>query len=66
MIQITEKNIGSIIYSLAENLFNVSVVMYNNEIVWRKGRNVQSCFGAGYWQDKFPWTDNIGWKDNNK
>lgn len=22
-----------------------------------------SCFGAGYWQDEYPWTDDIAWVD---
>lgn len=66
MIKVNRENIGAIIHKHGNEFTNVFIVMRNNQIIWRRGGNIQSCYGAGYWQDIYPWTDNTPWKDNVK
>lgn len=39
----------------------VSVVYNGVKLVWQA---IRSCFGAGYWKNDAPWSNNEGWKNN--
>ena len=39
---------------------SVDAVYVGGVLVWQRN---QSCYGAGYWIDKYPWVDNIAWVD---
>ncbi len=38
----------------------VEAVYYGAKLVWEA---ISSCFGAGYWDDDRPWSDDDAWKD---
>ena len=38
----------------------VQMIYYGSQIVWQA---LRSCFGLGYWVNKFPWSNKDGWKN---
>lgn len=38
----------------------VGAIYMGATLVWQA---VRSCFGAGYWNDDAPWSDDDGWAD---
>ncbi len=38
----------------------VSAVYYGARLVWEA---ISSCFGAGYWDDDRPWSDDDAWNN---
>jgi len=39
----------------------ITAVYYGGRLVWQL---VRSCFGRGYWINKFPWLNDDAWKNN--
>lgn len=39
----------------------VSQICKGADIVWEA---IKSCFGAGFWKNDAPWSNNEGWKNN--
>lgn len=39
----------------------IVVAVYKGaDLVWQA---IRSCFGAGYWIDRFPWVNTDGWRN---
>lgn len=41
----------------------IQMIYKGKRLIWQL---VSSCFGAGFWQDTYPWKNADGWKNNVK
>jgi hypothetical protein len=64
MIEINRNNIGSIKFSINNELQNICAIYYKNLLIWTNGSSLKSCFASGVWMDEYPWTDEKPWKDS--
>ena len=48
------------ISAIHNNGFNIVAVYKGVDLVWQA---IRSCFGAGYWIDRFPWVNTDGWRN---
>ena len=39
----------------------LSFIYRGARLVWQA---ISSCFGAGYWINEYPWSNQDGWKNN--
>lgn len=60
MIRVNNLNIGSIYYGSK----SIKAVYKGVRLIWNKIKDfILCCFANGYWQDQYPWRDDIAWKD---
>lgn len=57
-IFIKDKEITSVFFGSKP----VSAIYHGGVKVWEA---VKSCFGKGFWEEEYPWSDEDAWKNNN-
>ena len=58
MIRINNLNISNIYVGSK----SIKAVYRNGRLIWNKiNNNLQSCFANGYWNDQYPWRDDLPW-----
>lgn len=44
----------------------IKYIYHGTKLVWSAIKEALSAFSAGYWQNIMPWTNDDGWKNDEK